>query len=169
MFTNAQAANFTVTNTEDSGAGSLRAAIFSANIVGGPDTIDFDITQIVPGSTIYLNSELVITDSVTITGPTSGDPGSIILDAGGTNRHIQASGSSHLSGTTLTLENLTLLNGKANGTSPFLHTGSGGAISTIEVDLNLNHCLLSGNSSINSGGAIFTWTIGFHIRQRCTK
>jgi hypothetical protein len=35
----AQAATFTVTNTNDSGAGSLRQAILDANAAAGEDTI----------------------------------------------------------------------------------------------------------------------------------
>ena len=42
----AQAATFTVTNTNDSGAGSLRQAIVDANNAAGADTISFNI----PGS-----------------------------------------------------------------------------------------------------------------------
>ncbi len=38
-----QAATFTVTNTADSGAGSLRQAILDANAAAGADVIDFDI------------------------------------------------------------------------------------------------------------------------------
>ena len=61
---------FTVTNTNDSGAGSLRQAIIDANANAGADTIDFNIagsgTQV-----ITLASALdVITDQVTIDGTT---------------------------------------------------------------------------------------------------
>ena len=38
------AATFTVTNTNDSGPGSLRQAILDANANSGPDTIAFNIT-----------------------------------------------------------------------------------------------------------------------------
>ena len=38
------AATFTVTNTNDSGAGSLRQAILDANAAGGADTIAFNVT-----------------------------------------------------------------------------------------------------------------------------
>ena len=37
------AATFTVTNTNDTGAGSLRQAILDANAAGGADTIGFNI------------------------------------------------------------------------------------------------------------------------------
>src|SRR5215210_352697 len=59
---------FTVTNTDDSGAGSLRQAILDANATTGADVIDFDI----PGTgvhTIAPNTELPsITEQVTIDG-----------------------------------------------------------------------------------------------------
>ena len=45
----APAATFTVTNTNDSGAGSLRQAILDANAAAGPDTIVFAI----PGSGVH--------------------------------------------------------------------------------------------------------------------
>ena len=38
-----RAATFTVTNTSDSGIGSLRQAILDANVVLGPDSTVFDI------------------------------------------------------------------------------------------------------------------------------
>ena len=64
------AATFTVTNTDDSGPGSLRQAILDANANAGADTIDFDI----PGAgvhTITPASALpTITDPVTIDGYT---------------------------------------------------------------------------------------------------
>lgn len=66
----AHAATFTVTNTNDSGAGSLRQAITEANNSPGADTINFNIS----GSgvkTISPSSELpAITDPVTIDGYT---------------------------------------------------------------------------------------------------
>jgi hypothetical protein len=68
------AATFTVTNTNDSGAGSLRQAMLDANASPGPDTIEFTI----PGSgvhTITPASALPpVTETVTIDGYTQ--PGS---------------------------------------------------------------------------------------------
>ena len=70
----AAAATFTVINTNDSGAGSLRQAILDANANFGDDVIEFNI----PGSgvhTIFLSSGLpAITQPVTIDGYTQ--PGS---------------------------------------------------------------------------------------------
>jgi len=68
----ARAATFTVTNTGDSGGGSLRQAITDANAVAGPHTIAFDI----PGSgvqTIAVPSNLPLATSaggLTIDGTT---------------------------------------------------------------------------------------------------
>ena len=48
LLSSARAATFTVINTNDTGAGSLRAAISNANLTATLDTIDFNIT--VPAS-----------------------------------------------------------------------------------------------------------------------
>ncbi len=62
---------FTVINTNDAGAGSLRQAILDANNNPGADVINFQIGQGTP--TINLNSSLPeVTDPVTIDGSTGG-------------------------------------------------------------------------------------------------
>ena len=70
------AATFTVTNTNDSGAGSLRQAILDANANPGTDTIEFNI----PGAgvhTITPSQALpAATETVTIDGYTQ--PGSSV-------------------------------------------------------------------------------------------
>ncbi|MBW1687743.1 MAG: hypothetical protein JRS35_22125, partial [Deltaproteobacteria bacterium] len=63
----AGADTFTVSNTDDSGSGSLRQAIIDANGTNGADQIVFDATLV--GQTITLDSALpVIAESVTIDG-----------------------------------------------------------------------------------------------------
>ena len=59
----AHASTFTVTNCNTSGAGSLAAAIDSANGVGGADTIDFSLSS---NCTVTTADTLTIRDSVTI-------------------------------------------------------------------------------------------------------
>src|SRR5947207_7225009 len=62
---------FTVINTNDAGAGSLRQAILDANNSPGADVINFQIGQGTP--TISLSSSLPeVTDPVTIDGSTGG-------------------------------------------------------------------------------------------------
>ena len=64
----ASAATFTVTNTDDAGAGSLRQAILDANANPGTDTIDFNI----PGAGVHTISPATqlpsISDPVVIDG-----------------------------------------------------------------------------------------------------
>ncbi len=71
-------ATYTVTNLNDSGAGSLRQAILNANANGGSDSIAFGVS-----GAINLASELPhITGTVTINGVSAGVPG-IVLNGGG--------------------------------------------------------------------------------------
>ena len=59
--------SFVVTNTSDSGIGSLRQAILNANANPGPDTIDF--APGLSGTIVLTSGELQITNDVTIVGP----------------------------------------------------------------------------------------------------
>ena len=63
-------ATFTVTNTDDTGAGSLRQAILDANANPGADTIDFNI----PGAGVHVIAPTTVlpalTETVTIDGYT---------------------------------------------------------------------------------------------------
>jgi IPTL-CTERM motif len=61
----ASAATFTVTNTSDSGPGSLRDAIALANAAPGTDTINFTVT----GTITVTSGVLRITSPMTIVGP----------------------------------------------------------------------------------------------------
>lgn len=65
----AAAAQFTVMNNNDSGAGSLRDAITSANTTPGPDVINFDPS--VTGTITLLSDLPEILESVSIDGPGS--------------------------------------------------------------------------------------------------
>src|SRR5438045_3698892 len=68
------AATFTVTNTDDTGSGSLRKAMMDANSAGGADTIVFNV----PGAGVHTITPATtlpaITSPVTIDGYTQ--PGS---------------------------------------------------------------------------------------------
>lgn len=87
------AATFTVTNTNDSGGGSLRQAILDSNQNPGPDTIDFNAGG-VGAQTITVNSPLpAITDPVTLDGTTQpGFAGAPIIELDGANAGSGANG-----------------------------------------------------------------------------
>jgi hypothetical protein len=73
----ARAATFTVTNTADGGAGSLRAAIAAAT---NGDTITFSLSS--PSTILLTSGRLLISQSLTISGP---GPGSLAISGSGTN------------------------------------------------------------------------------------
>jgi hypothetical protein len=77
-------ANFTVTNTDDSGAGSLRQAILDANATAGADTIDLSG---VTGTITLTSDQLTITDDLTISGPGAS---SLTVSGGDNERVIKA-------------------------------------------------------------------------------
>lgn len=89
-----RAASYTVSNTDDSGAGSLRAAILQANANPGPDTILFSIPGCDGVCTIQPNSPIpALTDDETTidgysqpgTGPaTTGSAATILIEIDGT-------------------------------------------------------------------------------------
>ena len=96
----ASATMITVTNTNDSGPGSLRQALGIAN---DGDTIDFAVS----GTITLTSGELLVNDSITISGP-----GAANLAVDG-NTDIRVF---HVSpGKTVTISGLTIINGNANG------------------------------------------------------
>lgn len=146
----AQSATFTVTFTNDSGPGSLRSAIASANSTAGPNVIQFATTgQFASMATISLVTPLpTITHSTKIVGR-SINP--ITISGAG-----QTTLFSYASNTTNSLINLTLVNGY--GTN-----WNGSAISNAGV-LTVSSCIITNNKLYGGyGAAIFnsgTITIG---------
>ena len=90
-------ATYTVTNTSDSGAGSLRQAITNANGNAGTDTIDFNIAgtgthTITLASALPLITDTVILDATTDDSfATNGNRPAIILNAGGASNGLALS------------------------------------------------------------------------------
>ena len=152
------ASTLMVTNTNDSGAGSLRKAI--ADAVNG-DTITFALS--LSGQTIVLSSTLVIDKNVTIDGSLLAIPITIdgtdnvrvfMVDVGvsaALNSLIIKRGYSYGDGAaiynegTLVLTNDVLLNNSADG--------SGGGIFNVGT-LTIMDSTLSGNTGIWGGGGI---------------
>ncbi|MBW1785920.1 MAG: hypothetical protein JRK53_04770 [Deltaproteobacteria bacterium] len=136
LATQLHAADCTVVNDNDTGAGSLRDCI--DNVAGNGDKITF-AGACSPGCTINVGAEMDVEDNITI----DGENNAIVLDGGGTGRIF------NFNGVTVTLSNLTMQNGDE---------GTGGAIrldaSEGAATLTINNCTFSGNSATNRGGAI---------------
>src|SRR5215203_267474 len=135
----AQAATYTVANTNDSGPGSLRQAILDANASSGvADTIDFDPSLSGP-QTITLASQLpTITDGAGLT--IDGGSADITLSGNNAVRVFMVGNSAKL-----TLNNLTVANGRADN--------AGGGILNLGT-LEVNNSTISGNSANNNAGGI---------------
>jgi hypothetical protein len=120
-----QAATITVTNTNDSGAGSLRQAI--ADALNG-DTIDFGVT----GTITLTTGELLVDKGITIHGP---GPDQLTVDGNHASGifYVQLDG-----GGAATIAGLTITNGNAN---------RGGGISNVSSMLTVSNCTISGNSA----------------------
>jgi predicted outer membrane repeat protein len=127
-----QGATITVTNTNDSGAGSLRQAVADAN---DGDTIEFGVTGIITLTT----GELLVNKSITVNGPGSGN---LSIDGNRTTRVLHVSRS-----VTAAIAGLTITNGTVS--SDF---GAGGGIYNDHAVLTLSDCIVSGNSATYGGG-----------------
>jgi Bacterial Ig-like domain len=145
----AWAATYTVTNNADSGAGSLRQAIVDANTTTGvADTINFNLGS---SATITLTSAQLpdITDGAGLTI----DGGSADITISGANQYrVFEVGS----GAKLTLSNLTVADGAAAETDPYL--GRGGGINNNGGTVTVSNSTLSGNSASfghAAGGGIY--------------
>ena len=154
----AYAATITVTNTDDSGAGSLRQAIIDA---APGDIIDFSVS----GTITLTSGSLPINKTLTISGPTGG---ALILVGNGSSGVITIG-----AGSVVTLENLTIQNGAAmfggginnsgnltlrysavinnNATGP----GGGGIYGAPGSQTAVSNSTISGNNSQNFGGGAF--------------
>lgn len=141
----ASAANFTVTNLNDAGLGSLRQAIADANAAPGADTITFAAG--LSGSITLTTGQLTVTDSVTIQGP-----GSNVLTVSGNNASRVLELYSGLALLDITISGLTIAHG-------FASTGAG--IANFDEILTLDDVTLADNHATSDGGAL--WLDGFSM------
>lgn len=123
----------TVTNTNDSGPGSLRQAI--ADAVDG-DRINFSVTGMV-GLT---SGALSISKNLTINGP---GPGLLTISGNNTSQVFLISGS-------VTVSGLTIAGGLSTGSC---EDAQGGGINNAG-SLALKSCTISGNTAMGDGGGI---------------
>ena len=138
----ADAATFTVTNDADSGAGSLRQAITSANAAADADTVTF--APGITGAILLTSGEINITAPVTIQGPGADD---LAIDGDDNDRVFEIDGSG-VSGTRIpvTISGLTLRGGDG---------GSGGAVYGQYTDFTLASSVVSGNYASSEGGGLY--------------
>lgn len=147
----AGADTFTVTNQNNSGSGSLRAAVGAANFSPGPDTIVFDpsVTAItLTTGQIDITEELIIDGESVNPVISSGGAARIfggLVDEFITIRHLELTGAAT----------------SEDGVSPATcapDTGEGGAVCSVGEVL-LEHVYLTGNSTSGAdapGGAVFS-------------
>lgn len=138
--------SFVVTNANDSGSGSLRQALDDANTLSpSADTITFDAAFFATPRSITLASQLVVSDSVTISGPGAG---LLTLDGNFATRHFVIDGVGTLN---VTIAGMTLLNGKTTGNSV---NDRGGSIQVNDEIVTLDGVTVSGNAVNVRGGGI---------------
>lgn len=152
----AQAATYTVINTNNAGAGSLRDAVSQANANGGADTIVFDTAGVFStDQTIVLGgSQIQITGALTIDAPSaagrrvtvSGNYDSRVLS-------VQLSGAG-----TVTLRHLSIRNGRTTDDGGGIQVSSP-AGSTLELnDCDVAYCNARDGGGIDAGSSTVTLT-----------
>ena len=118
---------FTVTNTADGGAGSLRDEIGLANATSGANTIEFDGTVFATPQTITLTGGQLelsnTTGTETIIGPAAG----LTVSGGGLSRVFQVDAN-----VTASISGLTITGGTASGV--------GGGLANNGGDVTLTDC-----------------------------
>jgi predicted outer membrane repeat protein len=134
----ASADTFPVTNTNDDGAGSLRAALAAANDQAGFDVVD--LTSV--SGTIRLTSgELSVEDEVAIEGP---GPAQLSISGNHASRVFRVHKDAM---TEVTIAGLTITEG---------FDSVGAAVQIISALVTLDEVVLTDNRATNAGGAIFT-------------
>jgi predicted outer membrane repeat protein len=134
------ATTYTVTNTLDSGAGSLRQAVDDANNNAGADIIVFDASA--AGTITLTTGEIAIRDAVSITG------------LGAVNSIISGNNNSRIfyiydraASLTVSISGLTMTDGSTGD--------AGGAILSNGNDLTLSSVVITGNEAEYRGGGVY--------------
>jgi CSLREA domain-containing protein len=146
--------DFTVSNLNDSGAGSLRQAVSDANSAGGIRIID--IAAGLAGTIVLTSGEIPINTSLFMGASVAG---AVTISGKGASRIFNLT--SDPAGAGVSIANLTL----ANGTT----AGNGGAIAMSGQYLALTNCVLTNNAGGSDGGAIqCNSSQGIVVARGCT-
>ena len=158
LLSSSTAAVYTVTNTNDSGAGSLRQAVADANGNAGSDTVDFSLG--IGSHTITLTSgQIEISDALTLQKPFIGS-GNVTVSGNGASRvfDITSSGSG-----SVTLRQFTVQDGSAA-----FGSGGGLRIEGSNVSVILENMSITNNEAVGPGGGIaFDSEGGSVVLERC--
>jgi Ca2+-binding RTX toxin-like protein len=139
---------FTVTNTNDSGPGSLRQVVADTNVTPGQDIITFDVI----GTITLVSGRITVTDYLTIDGPGA----NVLTVSGNGTQQILFVGP----GSVLNIGGLTLADGSAGGSG-------GGAILNVGGIVNVFSSTFLRNSAF-AGGAIENTDGGTLVVDRST-
>ncbi|MEH1871599.1 DUF4347 domain-containing protein [Nostoc sp.] len=155
---------FVVTNTNDSGSGSLRQAILNANATSGADTITFAgvFTDATPDIITLTSGKLTITDDITILGTGASN---LIVSGNNSSGVFEISGS----GTDAKIDGLKITNANDPLGSILLNSNTSLSLTRSTVSgnrgevggifnrgtLSLTGSTVSGNNGSSLGGGIF--------------
>src|SRR5262245_34501405 len=134
-----------VTNLNDSGTGSLRAAVVAADSTSGA-VIHF--APFLHGTIKLTSGQLNLTSNMTIDGPgafvvtVSGNNASRVFDVG--------------NNATVTINGLTIANGSAQSTTDPLMQGGGGGVVEVGATVYLNGDVFRNNQALVVSGALWT-------------
>ncbi len=136
----AAADTFTVDNLNNAGLGSFRRAVGNANTNPGLDQVVFQSTL---SGHVTLNSAVDVADGVEIAGPGAAQ---VTLDGQGADRILSLYGlpaeNRRVAVADLTLE---------DGTADY-----GGAIYSVDADLEITRSTITGNAATAAGGAVYS-------------
>lgn len=160
---------FIVTNTNDSGEGSLRAAVLGANANPGEDSILFSSSIFFdsnPDIITLTSGQLTLTDSAR----------TFLIGQGATQLTVSGNKASRVfevaSGAIVELSGMTIANGVGNLGGGILNSGNltishsqitnntanaGGGIFNKQGSLVVKNSTLNGNSALSTGGGIFNF------------